>query len=187
MVILAAGASSRMGRPKALLPWNGGTFLSEACRKAAQAGPELKLVVTRAELESAVRDIARPGHRVLVNPQPEHGMLSSLQVAVRALPPSVLHLMVALVDQPCIADATFQLMATRGDAHHWVTPRHGGRGGHPVLIGRELFARILAASPDQSPRDVLPAASRLFVDVDDPAILTDFDTPEELAAASLPP
>jgi molybdenum cofactor cytidylyltransferase len=183
-VILAAGASRRMGQPKALLPWAGSTFLAQAAQRLQGLGLEAYGVVTRAELETACAQQLPLGWRVWVNPDPEPGMLSSLQVALRNLPVQAECVLVSLVDQPRISVATFELMAREVGSEDWCSPSFAGRAGHPVGIGRACFAALLAAPPQGSPRDVLKTFPRRLIVCDDPGILQDVDTPEDLSAAS---
>ncbi len=177
-IILAAGASRRMGSPKALLPWGEVTFVQHLCRLIDDLHPAVKAVVTRAELASQLV----VGWPLWLNPDPERGMLSSLQTALAQVPEDCPWLMVTLVDQPAISPQTFLAMVAQAGASGWSSPVHQGRRGHPVIIGRDCFSALRSAAPDGNPRDVLGQFARRLVEVDDPGIALDFDTPEEWAA-----
>ena len=175
-MILAAGASRRMGSPKALLPWGESSFVQHLCAVLDRQELSNRAVVTRAELAPSLR-VDWP---LWINPDPERGMLSSLQTAIAYLEGNCPWLLVALVDQPAIDPGTFQVMISQAQDRGWSSPVHQGRPGHPVIIGRDCFASLSAAAPDRSPRDVLSAFPRHLVEVDDPCVTLDFDTPEEL-------
>lgn len=163
-----------MGSPKALLPWESGTFVQHLVG-LLEALPLSGLVITRLELADQLQ-VSWPVH---VNDDPERGMLSSLQVALAQVPEDCPWLMVVLVDQPAISPETFRIMASQASPRGWSSPVHEGRRGHPVVIGRECFPRLRAAHPDQTPRQVLSQFTRRLVEVADPCVSLDFDTPQE--------
>src|SRR5512136_849656 len=108
-VVLAAGASSRMGRPKALLPIGDDTFVTRVCRTLLEAGLDDLVVVAGAEREAVAAELVRAGltARVVENPRREEGQLSSvlagLAVADR---PGVDAALVHLVDAPLVRPDT---------------------------------------------------------------------------------
>lgn len=177
-ILLAAGASRRMGTPKALLPWGSTTFVRHLCSVLAQLDLPARAVVTRPDLVDRL-NVEWP---VWVNPEPERGMLSSLQTALHCLSDDCPWLMVCLVDQPSISLETFRTMAAQARETGWSSPLYQGRRGHPVIIGRECFTALKEAPSEQNPRDVLSHFPRTLVEVEDPGIAKDFDTPEELKA-----
>jgi len=177
-VILAAGASRRMGSPKALLPWGEVTFVQHLCSTLDELNLTVRAVITRSELAECL-GVNWP---IWLNLDPDRGMLSSLQTAIARLPADCPWLMVVLVDQPAIEAHTFQIMAERAQSSGWSSPVYRGRRGHPVVIGRECFTALAAAAPNQSPRDVLASFPRQLVEVEDACVSLDFDTPGEWAA-----
>lgn len=188
-VILAAGRSLRMGRPKLLLPWGAETILARTIRHVRASLAEEVLLVSGA-YRPAVEAIASAGGVPAVhNPDFAEGeILSSLQVAVEELermtgPEGVL---VMLGDLPFIPTALLDevLNAFRGlpePAKRIVAPVFNGRRGHPVCIGRAFFPSLLALPRGGQPRDLLraQAASIIELPVTSDAILRDIDTPEE--------
>jgi molybdenum cofactor cytidylyltransferase len=189
-VILAAGESSRMGRDKALLPWPPGaghsTFLS-ATIELLQAKSELVIVVGSNNAE-ALRPIVYAAAAYLVlNRHPERGQFSSLQVGMQ----EVLNrgrdaAILALVDRPPARPPTLVCLCDAfTDAYEngkWaVVPEHGGRHGHPIVIGREMIEAFLRAPASTTARDVEHSLQQriLYVPVDDPNVVADVDTPEE--------
>src|SRR4029077_8617207 len=150
-VILAAGASSRMGRDKALLPWRDGTFLSAAIR-ALQPVTELVIVVAGANAASLEPIADSQAAFLVVNPNPQQGQFSSLQVGLQ----EVLNrgrdaAVITLVDRPPVSPATVQLLRDAFESapqNVWaVVPEFSGKHGHPYLVGRELIEFFLQASP----------------------------------------
>jgi molybdenum cofactor cytidylyltransferase len=178
-ILLAGGASTRMGQPKALLPIGGETFLGRLI-SIYQACCDPVLVVLGHQAEAIRAGVAAVGVTWVVNEHPELGQFSSLQAGLRALPAAV-DCLFQPIDYPAVAAGTVELLArTQGEL---VIPRHDGTRGHPVRISPAIVAELLALSPTGQARDVIrshyPAAN--FVDVADPGIVTDIDTPEDFA------
>ena len=159
-VILAAGASSRMGRDKALLPWPPaepgasapveGTLLSAAIL-ALQPFTQAVIVVASRNAEHLAPIVARHGASMALNPDPDRGQFSSIQVGLRAvLDCGCDAAMLTPVDCPPMSAATLALLResflsalARG---MWaVAPENDGRRGHPLLASRQLIEAYLAA------------------------------------------
>ncbi len=186
-VILAAGESSRMGRPKALLPWGRDTFLSAAI-KTLTAYTDMVIVVAgrnRPQIEPIVDANAA---FLVVNHQPERGQFSSLQIGLQ----EVLNrgrdsAIVTLVDRPPAAPATVHhlrneyLRLIRDDKIWTVVPDFNGQHGHPIVVGREMITTFLDAPADANARDLMHAnPSRIaYVPVNDPYVAMNIDTPED--------
>jgi molybdenum cofactor cytidylyltransferase len=139
-IILAAGASSRMGQPKALLQLGSETFLARICRTMREAGVDSIVIVTGPELVDFEREPSRYGinARVVANPGRDAGQLSSLQVGLDAIDgPEVEGALVHLVDAPGISADTVRaiLDGHRRTGAAIVRPLHATRHGHPVLRG----------------------------------------------------
>ncbi|WP_321478061.1 nucleotidyltransferase family protein [uncultured Paludibaculum sp.] len=180
-VLLAAGASSRMGRPKPLLDFEGETFLDRQIHLYAGVCKPVIAVLghSASEIASGLR---RADQATLVlNPQPERGQLSSLQCGLRALPACDAVFFLP-IDSPGVRPGTLaELLRAMHAApeHDFVIPRHVGRRGHPVLMRAAVVEEFLALNVSASARDVVHAHrdSTLYVDVDDPAIHFDIDDP----------
>jgi molybdenum cofactor cytidylyltransferase len=187
-VILSAGESSRMGRPKALLPIEGIRFVEKIVSelKATDVGNILLVLGHNAEeMRQKVSDLPVT---ILVNPDYKQGQLSSLQVAIRHLASnkaadSVDAILVHLVDHPYISAELVNLMIRRfyETKKLIVVPRFQGRRGHPVIFARALFSELLGAAPDQGAKSVVHAHHQdtLEIDTEDKGVLVDIDTPEE--------
>jgi molybdenum cofactor cytidylyltransferase len=183
-VVLAAGTSSRMGRPKMTLPWGKTTILGQILRVLASAGIENSLVVTgaaRQEVEAICRDA---GVRTVHNPEFETGeMLSSLQVAIRNLSDDTAAALVTLGDQPSIESTVVEALVRsyRESGVSLILPSYQRRRGHPWLVARELWPRLLEMRPPATARDFIHRRSGIihYVEVDTPSIVEDIDTPED--------
>jgi nicotine blue oxidoreductase len=180
-IVLAAGASSRMGSPKALLPIRGRPAVEVVVATLRAGGADDLIVVVgrhAAEIRAGA-DLA--GVRVVDNARWETGRTSSIQAGLAALAPDAEAALLALVDMPLVRPDTVRALVAspRGDAEV-VVPVHGGRRGHPIVLARTLFARIAALGPDEPLHTIIRAARALEVPVDDPGVLTDFDRPEDV-------
>ena len=193
-IVLCGGASSRMGRPKALLDLGDETFLSHAVRILHDAGADDVVVVTgthdeeiRAALDAA--PLARvPGVRVVRNPDHALGQLTSLRIGLAVVDhPGVAAVVVALVDHPFVRPETVRLLIeawTRTRAPV-VRPRLRGRHGHPVVFGREVFDALRTAPVEAGARAVVRACGDRVLDLDteDEGTCLDVDTPEDYVRA----
>jgi molybdenum cofactor cytidylyltransferase len=175
-IILAAGESRRMGRPKAFLPFRGGTFLSNI---ATTLGQRCSPVIAVFGFDAA-RSIqtARPlGLRAVENPDYPLGMLTSLQAGLRVVPNEADAVFFTLVDHPAISLSTVDALM-RSDATIAI-PRFENTRGHPVLIRRAIFEEFLEEPPTSKVRDVIDrhAAEIAYIEVGDPGISDDVDDP----------
>jgi molybdenum cofactor cytidylyltransferase len=183
-VVLSAGESSRMGRPKALLPIDGQTFIERIVGALKRGGIERIVVVLGFNADALRQQISHLPVEILVNPDHKLGQLSSLQVAVRHLQAAqdCDGVMIHLVDHPYIEPKLVSLMLQRFDESKWsiVVPRHQGKRGHPVIFSRALFDELLDAPLDQGAKAVVNAHRQdtLEIETDDAGITVDIDTPE---------
>jgi len=189
-IVLTAGKSERMGRPKALLPFRGRTFLEHILEAIAGSRIERAVVVVghhRDAIENALLLGGRsPTARSLrmetvYNPNYEQGMSTSVQAGLRALPPDVTAAALFLVDHPLIDSATIDALVAAVQPGRIVLPVHNGRRGHPLVLSADVFGEILSLSSDQGLNVVVRRdSSRVTeVPVDSPGILADIDTPAD--------
>jgi molybdenum cofactor cytidylyltransferase len=185
-LVLAAGASSRMGRPKALLDFDGLTAIALVLRTCAEAGAGAAVVVTAPGGEAVRRACAGAPLPVIeaINPHPERGMLSSLQTGLRALPPAAAFLLFP-VDYPVVPAAEVRrLIATFAAAPApIIVPSYDRRRGHPALVDVALAPEFLALAEDQTARAVMAAHTHetVYVSTEDDRVLMDMDTPDDYA------
>jgi molybdenum cofactor cytidylyltransferase len=185
-IVLAAGASTRMGRPKALLAIGADTFVTRACRTLSEAGVDDLIVVAgteHAEVAAALGDAGLHA-RVIENPRREEGQLSSLLTGLAVADrPGVDAVLVHLVDVPLVRAETARAVveAFRRTRAPVVRPAVGGRHGHPVLFSRRVFDDLRRADPAVGAKAVVRAhaADVCDVPVDDDGACRDVDTPEE--------
>jgi molybdenum cofactor cytidylyltransferase len=183
-VVLAAGSSSRMGGFKPLLDLGGRTLLAQAVRAFADAGVLDIVVVTGHRGDEVALAASRLGCRPAANPDFEDGMFSSVRTGAAAVAEGR-GFFVLPVDCPLVRPETVgRLARTAGaaGAPH-VVPAYAGRRGHPPVFGPGLRTDVLTAPPDGTLRDVLAGRPGLLVlEVDDPGVLHDADTPGDLEA-----
>ncbi|MCX7002267.1 MAG: nucleotidyltransferase family protein [bacterium] len=188
-LVLAAGFSTRMGRPKALLDWHGAPFLAQICRTLTAAGMSRIIVVTNATNDKECRLQANPadaGVVWVINPRPEDGMLSSIRCGLGALGGTRAQVLLCLVDHPGVQAATYRTLAAHAAAGTIVVPTHAGRRGHPTVFGADFIDELRHGACPDGARSVVrahPDALREIV-VDDPLVLADIDTPADYAAAT---
>jgi len=183
-VVLSAGESSRMGRPKALLPIDGQTFIERIVGALTASGLTRIVVVLGFNADELRLKIEHLPIEIVVNPNYQLGQLSSLQTAIRLLEqdPHCEGMLLHLVDHPYIDPALVRVMLQRFAAAPTliVVPRHQGKRGHPVLFARPLFAELLAAPMDLGAKAVVNAhaGETLEIDTDEVGVTLDIDTPE---------
>jgi molybdenum cofactor cytidylyltransferase len=187
-LILAAGASRRMGRPKSLLPIGRDCFASRLVLTFARAGIDRIVVVGAAEagvIRSMLHDAGLAAD-VVVNPRPDDGQLSSLRIGLAALAPHEPGaIAVSPVDVPLVAADTVRALVRAWRESHApvVRPVHGGRHGHPVIFDRSVFGELERADLAVGAKAVVRAHATEAVDVavDDEGAFLDIDTPEDYA------
>jgi molybdenum cofactor cytidylyltransferase len=189
-IVLAAGASSRMRRPKAgiVLPGTKTTFLERIVQSLLDAGLPDVVVVTGANPEAARRSWSGPDDRVrfVHNARWEEGQLGSLQCGLAAIDsPGLDAALVSLVDVPLVLPSTIARLvgAWRETRAPIVRPSRMGAHGHPVIFDRAVFGELRAASPLEGAKPVIRAHLEriVHVEVDDPGAFRDFDTPDDLS------
>ena len=190
-VILAAGDSTRMGFPKALLlTRDGRPFVAAIAETFAAAGITEIVVVTGRDHERIIAALAH--ERLPVSPEvvrnldPSRGQLSSLLTGIDRLPADALAAVVTLVDVPLMTAATVRLVIAewRRTGAPIVRPAMGDRHGHPVVFDRRLFEELRQAPLDVGAKAVVRAhaAEIVNVPVTDAGCLVDVDTPGDYEA-----
>lgn len=177
-----------MGAFKPLLEVGGRTLLERAMGVFSEAGIRDVVVVAGHRRDEVAAAAARLGAKVITNPRYDEGMFSSLRMGVVGLDQDVTRFFVLPADVPLVRPETVgrllrQGRVARGGAVDVVYPLQDGVEGHPPLVGGALRAEIRAADPPKGLRELLlgHAAASAVVTVDDPGVLLDADTPEDLA------
>lgn len=184
-IILAAGASSRMGRLKPLLPLAGASALERTIRLFRDAGVS-DVVVVVGNRANELRPIIEGQHaRCVVNPRWQHGMYSSVVSGVEALLPTKCGAFILPVDVPLIRASTILQLISFFDSHplRIVYPQFDGRRGHPPLVSRAILDQAVRNAAGTL-RALLLAHEAAAVDVPvaDEAIHLDMDTPADFEA-----
>ncbi len=182
-IVLAAGTSERMGKPKAALAFRGTTFLGAILDAARALGLARRVVVVGPDADNllGINDLSDVD--VIRNDDPATGPIGSIRLAIRELlNHPVEGLLVWHVDRPHISLATIQALLDRfraGDAAI-VIPTYEGRRGHPVIFSRAVFDELLRAPDSEGARRVVRAdpARVAEVPVGDRAVLEDINSPE---------
>jgi CTP:molybdopterin cytidylyltransferase MocA len=181
-IVLAAGASTRMGRPKMLLPVAGGTLLSTVTRALLEGGLSQVVVVLGHEADRIRREAGLPEDRrleVVINDQWPSGMASSLRRGLDACDAAEA-VLVALGDQPRMtSDRVRRIVAAWSPGVNLVLPTHDGRAGHPVLFARPLWPELRALQGDTGGREVVKRHVSSAIQVSE-APLADLDTEDDL-------
>jgi molybdenum cofactor cytidylyltransferase len=176
-IILAAGDSRRMGSPKALLDYRGETFVARIARIFGRFCAPVVVVAGRHadQVRAAVQA------RVLVNPDPDRGQLSSLQTALSQLTPTPEAFLFTPVDCPAFHESTVAALIAefRSSGSPLVIPKFAGKRGHPVCVDGSLIREFLDLSPTEETRVVVNrhAEAIRYLDLDDPGVLADVDDP----------
>lgn len=182
-ILLAAGFSRRYGANKLVQRLPDGTFVALASgRNLVSALPRSVAVVRPGfpELEAA---LANAGLLVTVFEQSSLGMGASLAAAVRAAGEAGGYI-VALADMPFIAPASIMRVADAlRDGAAIVAPRYAGERGHPVGFAGRYFQELVVTTGDEGARHLVARDGLAFVDVGDPGVIRDIDTPEDLPRA----
>jgi molybdenum cofactor cytidylyltransferase len=181
-VILSAGASRRMGTPKALLRYQDETFLDRLIRVLSTVCETVVVVLGHDAdiIRAGVKQY--PNVKFTFNPDPERGMLSSLQCGLRIVPLEAEAIFFTPVDHPNIAASTVQALAQAFATHPApvTVPAYRGHRGHPVCITRALAEELLELPVAAQAADVIHrhAANRQLVEVEDPGVVADIDDPD---------
>ena len=208
VVILAAGASSRMGRPKLLLPWAGGTVLGHLILTWRQLGAmQIAVVVappnagrgerridSRAEagalsaLDAELQQLGMSRSNRIENPEPDLGMFSSVRCAARwaGWQQGLTHWLLTLGDQPHVERATFQALLQFAAQHseQVCQPARRGRPRHPVLLPGEIFREIATATAGDLKQFLVERAQqRAWFESSDPGLDFDLDEPGDYERA----
>ena len=196
-VILAAGASTRMGRDKALLPWppaerpapGSATFLSAAIRSLSPH-VDMVIVVAGANASALAPIVYGEGAFLVENPDWEQGQFSSLRAGLQeVLGRGRDAAIVTLVDRPPVDPVTLSVLLSAferalGERLWAVVPEYARKHGHPILVAREMIEAFLKAPLTSNARDVEHAHEShiRYLTVDDPRVAMNVDTPEDYAA-----
>lgn len=182
-IVLAAGASTRMGKPKPLLEADGTTFLERAIKLLRTAGCTYVVAVVNDDDDWITRVADTAGAAVVINDQPESEQIDSLRLAIANLPDGYDAVMVMPVDFPRIQQQTVNALVQdySRQPSAVLNPAHKGRAGHPVIFSRDVVTELLRPDLPDGARSVIERHTReaRTLEVEDPGVLIDIDTPAD--------
>lgn len=186
-IILAAGQSKRMGKPKMLLPWEKSTVLQTVITTFQAAGVDDILVVTggaRIQVEELIGQTAQ----TVYNENFEYGeMLSSIQTGLKYKLSESSAALIGLGDQPQVQAKVIQhvLQEYKQSNAPIIVPSYQMRRGHPWLVARDLWQEILNMPIDETAREFLNSHAKEihYLKIESPSILQDLDTPQDYLGA----
>jgi molybdenum cofactor cytidylyltransferase len=187
-IVLAAGLSSRMGKSKVLLPWDGRPIIRVIVDRLKRMRLDDIVVVTGHLARDVGKALADEPIRLIHNKDYRTGeMLSSLQAGLRELPPEISACLIVLGDQPqidgkIVGDVLTAYAEGKGTI---VAPSYRRRRGHPILIDRMYWQELLNLPAGGAPRDVINAHAEAihYINVDTDSVLKDVDTPDDYEQA----
>ncbi len=187
-VVLAAGGSSRMGTAKPLIRLAGRTLLGHVLKALSESRAiGTVVVVVGAEADRVRAEIPAGSARVVENRAYRDGMSGSLRTGLRALPRDCEAFFVVLADEPFVRPTTYDaLVAGRARSGARIAvPTYRGVEGNPVLLDRGLAAEAETITGDRGYRELRARlrGETVEIEVEDPGVVLDLDTPEELARA----
>jgi molybdenum cofactor cytidylyltransferase len=185
LLLLAAGASSRMGRPKQLLPWQGRTLLRHAAETAVASGCAPVVLVTGALHEELLAEVAGLPIQAVRNALWETGMASSIQAGLAAVAPAQPRaVLIMLTDQPLVTPELLRQLVARQRQTQApiVAAAYGDTLGVPAVFTRTLLPELLHLQGQQGAVRLIASHGAAVGQVAFPAGLLDVDTPEQYAA-----
>jgi len=180
-IILAAGASTRLGQPKQLLPWRGQPVIRHVAQTALSAGLDPVVVVTGALGEPIRQALAGLAIQVVHNPAWAEGQSTSVRCGLQALPDAAGAVVILLADQPQVPVTLVGKLVEiyRSQPVEIVAPQVQDRRANPVLFDRSVFADLLALQGDTGGRAVFSRHAVTWLPWLDESLLLDIDTWED--------
>ena len=186
--MLAAGMSKRMGCPKMVLPWGSTTVIGRVVSVLESTGIDPIIVVVGGAEDLVRLALTGTSAMIVTNPNYENGeMLESLKCGLRSLPDSADSTLIVLGDQPQIEEDVVRKIVS---SYHengplLIVPSFQKHRGHPWLIDHRLFYDLVNLEPSKNMRYFLNSHAQIieYVDIDQPTILMDLDTPDDYQAS----
>ncbi|MCJ7822844.1 MAG: nucleotidyltransferase family protein [Armatimonadetes bacterium] len=182
-VVLAAGDARRFGAPKLLMPFGDSTIVGCVVAALEAAGIDPIIVVAGSQAPAIAEALSAAPARVVHNPQPTLGMLSSVRIGVGALPEGIDRFLLALADQPRISPEHIRrlLQAHRASGKGIAIPTYQGKRGHPVVFAARYRPNILALDNTHTLRDVIHSRPDDIAEIEtaSDAVIRDIDTREQ--------
>ena len=186
-ILSAAGASTRMGRPKPLLPWKGVTLIEHQIRCLLDGGCDEVVAVLGHRSDEVSPYVHGPSARITVNPDHALGKTTSIKAGLRAIDPAAGAILFIAVDQPRTAEVVSAVIGSHLGHDALITsPRFRGRGGHPLIFDVSLKGELEAITEEG--QGILEVYSRHRdqvneVQIENSIVRLDVNTPEEYRTA----
>ena len=182
-IVLAAGESRRMGKPKPLLRFKDKTFLDQIISALRDSDVDRITIVLGADAEMIKNSVDLSGTNIVINKDYKKGQLSSLSAAIEDTPQETDAILVCLVDNPFITKEVInKIIAKFKETNNpIIVPVFNGQRGHPTLFSKSLFSELVNAPKEQGARYVLysNAEKVLELETSESTILIGIDTPED--------
>ncbi len=178
---MAAGASSRMEPVKQLLPWNGKTLLEHVYANCRATTATESYVVLGAFADEIIDDWNAPSEHLMINPEWQQGLGSSIAFGVRNIllnKPQLKGILIVLGDQPLIDTAYLDRLISYWQEHdsEIVATRYGDKIGVPALFDQRRFKDLLALDGDRGAQKMLSSESEMIATIDGSSYIADIDT-----------
>jgi len=190
-VILSGGASRRMGSPKALVSYQGASFLEHLLSVTRHPAIGVRRVVLGADADAISQQVALAPEEIVINRDWQRGQLSSIQAGLRSLPEGTLGMLLCPVDHPLISTALVNaLVATFLETRAPVVlPMFEGRRGHPVIFAAAVYEELLRAPMETGARAVVWAHQSDLQEVSttEEGCVVNLNDPDALLKAKIKP
>jgi len=190
-VILSGGASRRMGSPKALVSYQGASFLEHLLSVTRHPAIGARRVVLGPDAETILQQVALAPDEVVVNKEWERGQLTSIHAALRSLPAETEGMLLCPVDHPLVSAAVVNMLIatfleTRAPV---VLPMFEGRRGHPVIFSAAVYGELLRAPLETGARAVVWAHQSDLQEVSttEEGCVVNLNDPDALLKAKIKP
>jgi molybdenum cofactor cytidylyltransferase len=182
-IILAAGESKRMGKPKQLLPLGKSTLLEQAIDNLLNSSVDETIVVLGHKAEEITEKIANKPVKVVINPDYQQGMSTSIVAGLIMVDPRSQAVMLALGDQPLVTSRTINQLieAFNKNRKGIAVPTYRGRRGHPIIFDIKYKAELFKLRGDIGGREIIQNHPKdvFMVAVDSESVVSDIDTQDE--------
>lgn len=176
-----------MGTPKALLPYQGKTFLEHLLAVTVHPEISVRRVMLGADTRPISEAVGLDPHEIVVNEDWEDGQLSSIQTALRSLPSNTDGMLLCLIDHPFISRKLIHELigAFQDSCKPIVLPLYHGRRGHPVIFAARLYGELLAAPLETGARAVVWAHKEEILEMptDEAGCVLNLNDPDAVAQA----
>jgi molybdenum cofactor cytidylyltransferase len=182
-ILLAAGQSKRMGELKQLMPFGQSTIVEQAVDNLLGSAVDEVIVVVGYKAEDVIKAIAAKSIKLVINPDYEQGMSTSIIAGLKLVRGKVQGVMLAMGDQPLVDSQTINRLIEEFYNHDKgiAVPTYQGRRGHPIIFAIKYKKQLLKLRGDVGGRQIIKdhPDDVLEVAVDSESIVADFDTTDD--------